>query len=79
MLQLGYSLVAPILLSLALCWWICDTFGVGEWIYIPGILFGLGAAAVSFRKFCKGAMQKRPRDAQKAEKRRNRTVFNEHV
>lgn len=78
MLQLGYSLVTPILLSLALCWWICDAFGVGEWIYIPGMILGLGAAAVSFCKFCKGAMRKRPGDGKK-EKKDPPAVFNDHV
>ena len=35
--QFGLSLVTPLFLCLALCWWLCDRFSVGTWIYLIGL------------------------------------------
>ena len=40
--QFGLSLVTPLFLCLALCWWLCDRFSVGTWIYLIGFFFGIG-------------------------------------
>lgn len=48
--QLGISLVAPLLLCLALCWWLCAHVGLGGWVYIPGFFFGLGGSGMSAYK-----------------------------
>ena len=37
--QFGLSLVTPLFLCLALCWWLCDRFSVGTWIYLIGFFF----------------------------------------
>ena len=61
--QLGLSLVTPVLLCLALCWWLCDRFGLGGWIYIPGFIFGIGASFMTAYKL----YLKSVRDAKKNE------------
>ena len=45
--QFGLSLVTPLFLCLALCWWLCDRFSVGTWIYLIGFFFGIGGGAVT--------------------------------
>ena len=37
--QLGLSFITPLLLCLALCWFIISKTGVGVWVYIPGFFF----------------------------------------
>ena len=49
--QFGLSLVTPLFLCLALCWWLCDRFSVGTWIYLLGFFFGIGGGAVTAWKF----------------------------
>ena len=49
--QLGLSFITPLLLCLALCWFIISKTGVGGWIYIPGFFFGLGGSATVAYKF----------------------------
>ena len=49
--QFGLSLVTPLFLCLALCWWLCDRFSVGIWIYLIGFFFGIGGGAVTAWKF----------------------------
>lgn len=38
--QLGLSFITPLLLCLALCWFITSRTGVGDWVYIPGFSLG---------------------------------------
>ena len=45
--QLGLSFITPLLLCLALCWFIISKTGVGVWVYIPGFFFGMGGSAAS--------------------------------
>ena len=49
--QLGLSFITPLLLCLALCWFIISKTGVGGWIYIPGFFFGMGGSATVAYKF----------------------------
>lgn len=48
--QLGLSLVTPLLMCLALCWWLNARVGLGGWVYIPGFFLGLGASGMSAYK-----------------------------
>ncbi len=48
--QLGLSLVVPVLLCMGFCWWLTDRFAVGGWVYIPGLIFGLGASFMTAYK-----------------------------
>ncbi|MDO4939384.1 MAG: AtpZ/AtpI family protein [Lachnospiraceae bacterium] len=41
--QLGISLVVPLVFCLLICYWLTNRFSIGSWVYIPGIVFGLGA------------------------------------
>ncbi len=88
-LQLALSLIMPILLCIAFCYWLCETFALGSWIYIPGILFGLGGSVMSGYKFYLSAMKlgnqykrffrnkKKSSDAQDDQKK---TIsFNDHI
>ena len=49
--QLGLSFITPLLLCLALCWFITSRTGVGGWVYIPGFFFGMGGSATVAYKF----------------------------
>ena len=70
--QFGLSLVMPLLLCLALCWYLCDRFSVGGWIYILGFFFGLGASGMTAYKFYLAVIEK-----QKKEKK-PKISFNRH-
>lgn len=53
--QLGLSFITPLLLCLALCWFITSRTGIGGWIYIPGFFFGMGGSgtvAIQVLSFC---------------------------
>ena len=45
------TFITPLLLCLALCWFIISKTGVGGWIYIPGFFFGMGGSATVAYKF----------------------------
>ena len=42
--QFSLSLITPLLLCLAFCWFLISHTGVGGWIFIPGFFFGLGGS-----------------------------------
>ena len=44
--QFSLSFITPLLLCLALSWWLTEKFQIGPWIYIPGFFFGLGGSAM---------------------------------
>jgi len=81
-IQLGITLIMPILLCIAFCWWLCDAFGVGVWVYIPGILFGLGSSVMSGYKFYRSVMKMQKKKDKKHgtdSPKRNTVAFNDHV
>ncbi len=49
--QLGVSVAAPPLLCIWICWQLQRRFGLGEWLMILGILFGLGGSISSAAGF----------------------------
>jgi len=49
--QLGLSFAAPLVLCILGSWYLCEKLGVGPWIYVVGIVFGLGAAFMTAYKF----------------------------
>ena len=72
--QFGLSLVTPLFLCLALCWWLCDRCSMGTWIYLPGFIFGIGGGAMTAWKFGHAALQHQKRieevpDGKKKKKR----------
>ena len=51
--QLGLSLAVPPLLCLLGAGWLARQFSLGPWIWVLGILLGLGAAGCTFAEFAR--------------------------
>lgn len=68
-------------LCLALCWWLCDRFSVGTWIYLIGFFFGIGGGAVTAWKFGQSVLrhQKRIETEPDGKKKKKRVSFNRHI
>lgn len=71
--QLGFSLLFPLVCLLGLCWLLTTRFGVGGWVYVPGILLGLAVGASTFLQFARKWMKRAERDA-----KRRSSGFNQH-
>jgi hypothetical protein len=71
--QFGLSLVTPLLLCLALCWWLNTHVGLGGWIYIAGFFFGLGGSGMVAYKLYQQITRQ-----QKKGKKNNKVSFNRH-
>lgn len=72
--QLGLSFITPLLMMIALCWWITSYFHVGGWVYIPGFFFGLGGSFTVAYKLYLSVMRK-----EKKQKKKEKISFNRHV
>lgn len=73
--QFSLSLITPLLLCLAVCWWLTTHTGVGGWIYIVGFFFGLGGSGMFAYKFYLSVIKKDETD-----KTGNRKIsFNKHL
>lgn len=62
--QLGLSVVISFLLWVFIAIWVRDTFNLGNFVMIIGILLGLGSAVLSFVKFC-GLISPKEKDDEK--------------
>ena len=71
--QLGLSLVMPILICCLICWLLNTKLDIGGWVYIPGILFGLGGSFMTGYKLYLAESKKSNEDSKKAAK-----GFNSH-
>ncbi len=71
--QFGLSLITPLLLCLALCWWLTSSFGIGGWIFIPGFFFGMGGSGMVAYKLYLFEMNR-----QKKEDTKKKISFNTH-
>jgi hypothetical protein len=60
--QLGLSLVLPPVLCLLGCWWLTRHTAAGVWVYLPGLVLGVGAAVVTFKSFWKMMLQRAKKD-----------------
>ena len=69
--QLGLSLVTPVLMCLGLCYLLTSRLGLGNWVYIPGFLFGLGVAFMTAYKVYLSSVRKNG-------DRKERAAFNRH-
>ena len=49
--QLGLNIIMPIILCVLICWLLTDKAGLGEWVFIPGLILGIGASFMSGYKF----------------------------
>lgn len=71
--QLGISLVVPILICVLFCSWLTTSRGVGGWVFIPGMIFGLGASFMTGYKFYLSEINR-----QKKDKTKHPVSFNRH-
>ena len=70
--QLGLSIIMPLLMCIALCWYLTTYHNVGLWVYIPGFFLGLGGSAMTVYKFYLSEIRK-------SKTEENKTVsFNRH-
>lgn len=70
--QLGISLVMPLLLCILLAYWLTRRFGIGGWVYIPALIFGLGASFMTAYKVYLSSVNK-------SKKGKKPVAFNEHM
>lgn len=71
--QLGLSLVVPLLLCIGLCVFLCDRTECGNWIFIPGFILGLGAAFMTAYKLYQAEKKRAEKDEKKP------VNFNTHI
>ncbi len=51
--QLTISFLTPILLMIFLCLWLKEKTGMGDWLVLVGILWGVGSGVLSVYKYLK--------------------------
>ena len=71
--QLGLSFITPLLLCLALCWFITFRTGIGGWIYILGFFFGMGGSGTVAYKFYLSVNKQ-----EKKRSKKSKVYFNRH-
>lgn len=73
--QFGLTLLVPTVLCLGGCYLLIRKTGIGMWIYIPGLILGLGSSAMVAWKFCRQVLKDEKKEAEK----KDRTIsFNRH-
>lgn len=60
--QFGLSFIMPTLICVLLCAFLCNRFGIGNWLYIPAFIFGLGSSFTTAYKFYKNVIKKGKND-----------------
>lgn len=64
--QLGVSLVVPVLLCLFGCYYLNTRFSIGGWVYIPGLILGIGSSCMTawktYQSVTKGGRQEKEND-----------------
>ena len=71
--QLGLNIAIPIILCILGCWFLTDRLGVGEWVFIPGIILGIGGSFMSGYKFYVSESKRAAKDKDK-----DKVSFNKH-
>ena len=72
--QLGLSVIMPMLICIAACWYLNTHLGVGLWVYILGFFFGLGSSFMTAYKFYLSEIQK-----EKKENKVKKVSYNRHI
>ena len=49
--QLGLTTIAPLILCMALTWWIRKQFSLGSWVTLIGLLVGLAAMTLTLIRY----------------------------
>lgn len=75
--QLGLSLIMPVLLCMLACWYLTAHFHAGGWVYIPGLILGLGASCMTAWKTYRMILSK-DKDRQNSGEDRGPS-FNRHM
>ena len=70
--QFGLSLITPLLLCLGICWYLENHGGLGGWVYIPGLILGLGGSGTYAWKFWRSV------EGKQAKKPKKGISFNRH-
>lgn len=71
--QFGISFVTPLLMCLALCWWLTAHLGLGGWVYIPGFFFGMGGSGMVAYKLYLSVMNREHK-----KEKRDKVSYNRH-
>lgn len=72
--QLGISIISPLLLCIFICWLLTAKLDIGGWVFLPGILFGLGGSFMSGYKFYLSETKKSEKNKDK-----DKVQFNKHM
>ena len=62
--QLAISMVTPILLMIIFCTWLKDRYGLGNWIIVAGMVFGVGSGLSSVWNFIRVFLKEGQRQQQ---------------
>lgn len=71
--QFGLSCVAPLLICLAVCWWLTAYLEVGGWIFLAGFFFGLGGSCMTAYKLYRSVM-----NSERKKKKKEKVSYNRH-
>lgn len=55
--QLGLTLVAPLVLCIALAWWLQDRFSLGDWVMPVGVLVGFSAMLLTLIRYLRALIR----------------------
>lgn len=72
--QLGLSLAMPLLMCLAACYLLCTRLQAPLWVYLPGMVLGLGASFMTAYKVYLSVTRRQKKPKRGAHER----AFNEH-
>lgn len=61
-LQIGWSVVVPIVVMSWLSSWLCNRFDIGPWLMVVGIVIGLLTAVSGFIRTLRAALASLPQD-----------------
>lgn len=61
-LQIGWSVVVPIVVMSWLSSWLCNRFDIGPWLMVVGIVIGLLTAVAGFIRTLRAALASLPQD-----------------
>ena len=73
--QLGLSLAMPILMCLGACYLLCTRLNAPLWIYLPGMILGIGASFMTAYKVYLAVTRKEKRDPRDPDER----SYNRHM
>ena len=73
--QLGLSLAMPILMCLGACYLLCTRLNAPLWIYLPGMILGIGASFMTAYKVYLAVTRKEKRNPRDPDER----SYNRHM